>query len=225
MAELAGSYRCFRMDRRGFSGSGDTGDYTIEREYDDVVAVAEGVAETSGSPVALFGHSYGANCALGGATRSQRVSHLVLYEPSLGLHYPDGTIEAIEEALERGNRDAAISEVLSGLLAMTPDEIDSYRQGPAWPDRLRAAHTIPRECRAEQENSFASKRIPVAFPTLVLVGTDTTDELAAVARDASDAIIGSELRILDGLDHMAPRYAPATVAAELRSFLERGADA
>lgn len=36
--------------------------------------------------MALFAHSYGANCALGAS--APEVSHAVLYEPSLGLRYP-----------------------------------------------------------------------------------------------------------------------------------------
>ena len=48
----------------------------------------------AGEPIVLWGHSYGANSALGCAARNANVSHLVVYEPSLGLTYPPGSTNA-----------------------------------------------------------------------------------------------------------------------------------
>ena len=91
--ELRADVRTFSMDRRGFGASGDAGEYSIEREFEDVAAVVDAVAARTGGPVALWGHSYGANCAMGGAALTTNVHHLVLYEPSLGLAYPAGSID------------------------------------------------------------------------------------------------------------------------------------
>src|SRR3954453_21074071 len=55
------------MDRRGRGASGSTLPYSIEREFEDVVAVAEEVAAAAGRAVDLVGHSYGGRCALGAA--------------------------------------------------------------------------------------------------------------------------------------------------------------
>lgn len=219
VAAGASSLQAFRLDRRGFGVSGDGPDYAIERDFDDVAAVVDAVAQMTGTPVALFGHSYGANCAIGGAVASDNVSHLVVYEPSLGLRYPAGCIESIEDALGRGDRDAAIVAVLSTMLEMTRDEIDEYRQSPVWPDRLRAAHTVPRECRVEQAQTFAATNWQVGCPTLVLAGSETTDDLATIAADAAHAVDGAQLRVLDGYDHMAPRSAPAVVVEQLIDFM------
>jgi dipeptidyl aminopeptidase/acylaminoacyl peptidase len=38
------------------------------REFEDVAAVVDAVAETAGSPVDLLGHSFGGFCAFGAAT-------------------------------------------------------------------------------------------------------------------------------------------------------------
>src|SRR5262245_11620130 len=62
------------LDRRGFGASGDTAGYAIESDCDDVAAVVDAVTARTGGPVALWGHSYGANCAMGGAARSTNVS-------------------------------------------------------------------------------------------------------------------------------------------------------
>ena len=218
--ELAPTFATYRMDRRGFGASGDSSDYAIEHEFADVAAVVEEVSVRSGSPVAVFGHSYGANCALGATVSSSEVSHLVLYEPSFGLHYPDGCIESIEEALDRKDRDAAIAAVLSTILGMSEDEIDTYRRNPVWPDRVRAAHTVPRECRVEQEGSFRSTTWTPGCPTVVMTGSQTSHDLAAIARDAVTAIEGAQLRVLESQDHMAPQAAPELVASNLVAIVQ-----
>lgn len=94
------------VDRRGFGASGDAPVYAIEREFEDIAAVVDAVAARIGSPVALWGHSYGASCAIGGAALTGNVSHLLLYEPSLGLTYPVGWIDSVEKALAEEDHEA-----------------------------------------------------------------------------------------------------------------------
>lgn len=45
---------------------------------------------------------------MGGATLTANVQRLILYEPSFGLRYPPGAIEAIERAVAAGDAEAAI---------------------------------------------------------------------------------------------------------------------
>ena len=171
VAVLHDDFTTYAMDRRGFGASGDTAGYTIERDFDDVAAVVDAVAARTGGPVAVWGHSYGANCAMGGATLTGNIHHLVLYEPSLGLPYPPGSIERIEAALARGDHDAAIVAVLVDILEMTDEEIDAFRAGPLWPVRLAAAPTIPRECHAEEDWEYQPGQFDaVTAPTLFLTG-------------------------------------------------------
>lgn len=99
---LRHEWTTWAMDRRGFGASGDAPGSAIERDFEDVVAVVDAVAARTGGPVTLWGHSYGANCAMGGAALTPNVQHLVIYEPSLGLVYPPGSIDAIEEAVAAG---------------------------------------------------------------------------------------------------------------------------
>jgi alpha-beta hydrolase superfamily lysophospholipase len=98
----------YAMDRRGFGASGDNDEYAVERDYEDVAAVVEEVASRTGGPVAVFGHSYGASCAMGAATLTRSIRQLVLYEPSLGLTYAPGSIATIEQALTAGDNEAAL---------------------------------------------------------------------------------------------------------------------
>jgi len=58
---LANDFAVCALDRRGRGESGDTEDYALEREFEDVAAVVASLGE----PAGLFGHSYGATVALG----------------------------------------------------------------------------------------------------------------------------------------------------------------
>lgn len=70
------------MRPRGRAGSFDV--QSIEQEFEDVAAVVEAIAAGAAS-VALCGHSYGAGCAMGAAALADKGSHVILYEPGLGI--------------------------------------------------------------------------------------------------------------------------------------------
>jgi pimeloyl-ACP methyl ester carboxylesterase len=210
----------FAMDRRGFGASGDTDRYSIERDFEDVAAVVDAVAASAGGPIILWGHSYGANCAMGGAALTTNVRHLVLYEPSLGLPYPPGSIEAIEGALAGGDREAAIVAVLTGILEMTDEEIDSMRSSPLWPVRLAAAATVPRECRVEDDWVYQPDQFDgIAAPTLLLTGSESVPAVVRATHQAAAAIPQARIRVLEGHAHFAHKTDPAMVAAIIRQFV------
>jgi pimeloyl-ACP methyl ester carboxylesterase len=71
-------YTVCAVDRRGRGGSGDSRDFVMEREFEDVAAVVDSFRE----PVILLGHSYGGLCALEAALLSRNVRALVIYEPA-----------------------------------------------------------------------------------------------------------------------------------------------
>ena len=66
---------------------------------------------------------------LGGATLTGNVGHLLVYEPSLGLAYPPGTVDAMEAALASGDREAVLLAALAPL-ELTEAQIDELRSGP-----------------------------------------------------------------------------------------------
>jgi len=217
---LGEQFTTYAMDRRGFGATADTDAYTIEVDFDDVAAVVDDVAERTGGPVVLWGHSYGANCAMGGAARTGNVSHLVLYEPSLGLAYPPGSVERVEAALAAGEHDTAIVAVLVDILELTADEIDAFRASPLWPRRVAAAPTIPRECRVEQDWVYRPGQFDtITATTLLLTGSDSVAEISRATRQAAAAIPGARVEVLDGHGHFAHRTDPALVTAVLAGFV------
>lgn len=210
----------YAMDRRGFGASGDGSHYLIEREFEDVAAVVDAVAECTGTPVALWGHSYGASCALGGAALTDNIHHIILYEPSLGLRYPAGSIDAVEQAVAAGDHETALLAVYLGVLEMANEDVAAMRSSPQWPTRLATAPTVARECRAEEGWQYHPGQFDrIAAPTLLLTGTDSPPALAATTRAAAAALPSARTRVLHGHGHMAHKTDPAMVAAIVREFI------
>jgi pimeloyl-ACP methyl ester carboxylesterase len=196
------------MDRRGRGASGDAPGYAIEREFEDVAAVG------------LWGHSYGAGCAMGGAALTGDVHRLVLYEPGLGIPYPAGSIEEVEAALAAGDMETAVRLVLVGIVGVTEAEMAALRSGPRWPTLLASVPTVPRECRAEDGWRYRPGAFDgIVAPTLLLVGSESPPVLRQATDRAVAAIPGAGARLLQGRAHLAIRTDPAMVAAAIRQFV------
>lgn len=218
--ELRTGVTTFAMDRRGFGASGDDGEYSLEREFDDVAAVVDAVAVRTGAPVALWGHSFGASCAMGGAALTRNISHLLLYEPSLGLTYPAGWIETVERALAAGDDEAAIVMVFRDVLEFTEEQINAMRAGPEWPGRVATAPTEVREARAEEGWVYRPGQFDrITAPTLLLSGSDSPPDVKRATDAAAAAISGARIHLLQGHAHVAHRTNPAIVAAIIRKFI------
>ena len=213
-------FTVFAMDRRGFGASGDESEYSIERDFEDVSVVVAAVAARTGQPVVLWGHSYGANCAMGGASLSTDVQHLILYEPSLGIAYPEGVIEEVEAALAAGDRETAVNRMLIDVLEMSTAEVDALKAGPRWPLILAGAHTAPRECRVEQSWEYLPGQFAgIQAPTLLLSGSESPDSVTSATRRAAGAIADSRIHVLEGYGHFAHRTHPEMVVSLIRDFI------
>lgn len=220
--ELRNDVTTFSMDRRGFGASGDAAGYSIQREFEDVAAVVDAVAARTGGPVALWGHSYGANCAMGGAALTTNVHRLVLYEPSLGLAYPPGAIDSIQRKVAAGEMEAALLEVLVEIAGMTDEEIEALRSNPkmSWAARIATVPTVPRECRAENGWVYRPGEFDgIAARTLMLAGSESPPTVNDATHQAAAAIADVHIRALEGHGHFAHRTDPAMVAAIVRQFI------
>jgi pimeloyl-ACP methyl ester carboxylesterase len=221
VGELRDELTIFAMDRRGFGASPDGPNYSAEREFSDVASVVDVVAARTGKPVVLFGHSWGASCALGAAPDLPSLRALVLYEPSLGLRYPPGALDRIEERVVAGDNEGAIVEMLTGIAGLTEDQVAERRAAPNWPQRVATAPTIAREARIEEGWDWQPDRFTsIAVPTLLITGSETPPEIAEVTSLTAAAIPGARVHILAGHGHVAHVSEPGIVAEVLRDWLK-----
>ena len=150
VGELRDDFSIFAMDRRGFGASPDDPDYSAEREFSDLRVVVAAVAARAGESVVLFGSSWGASCALGAARDLPSLRALVLYEPSLGLQYPAGSIDRMQERIAAGDNEGAMVEMATEIAGLTEDQIAERPAAPNWSQRVAYAPTMVREAGIEE---------------------------------------------------------------------------
>ena len=220
IAELRSDFTVHAIDRRGFGASEDSGRYAAEREFADVASVVDRVAGDSGRPVTLFGHSWGASCAMGAAVRSPNVARLVLYEPSFGLKYPPGFIGRVETQVAAGDAAGAMISVLVDLVGMTAAQVDELKSSPSWPDRLATAPTIAREARIEDGWDLQRDRFDaISAPTLFITGSESPPDLAAITGKLASQVPGARVQTLSGHGHFAYKTDASLVAGAIRDFV------
>ena len=212
------------IDRRGRGGSGDHPDYALDREFEDVAAVVRAVADATGGPVDLLGHSYGGLCAVGAARLAgANLRRLVLYEPPAGTDGRDlssGNLARLETLVAQGRPDELLEVFFRDEVGLPAQQLALLRGLPAWQARVAAAHTIPRELRATGEfvpdpDWFAAVRAP----TLMLLGGDSPPWAAKVTGQLRDALADARAEVLPGQQHVAMDTAPELFAGAVVEFL------
>lgn len=204
------------VDRRGRGESGDADDYALDREFEDVA----GVVERAGPGTNVLGHSYGGVCALEAALLTE-VERLVLYEPPMGLAVPQPeVIERLEALLDADERDELLVAFFTEVVGAPPDQIELLRAQPSWEARLAAAHTIPRELKADLGYSFSGDRFGgLDVPTLLLLGGDSPDVFRTATEMTRAALARSGTVVMPGQRHTAMDTGTESFTAEVLGFL------
>lgn len=212
---LAQSFTTVAVDRRGRGDSGDSPEYAIEREFGDVAAVVNAVG-----PAALFGHSYGAICALGAAMLSDGVTRLVLYEPPIGIAAPAGVTEELERLLDAGDRASVVATFLSRVPRVPDHEIELLQSLPMWPARVAAAHTLPREIRTAGVFEPDPAQVgALDVPVLLLIGGDSPAPMRAASEKLASMLPDATTMVMPGQQHVAMDTAPDLVIDAVREFV------
>ena len=212
----------YAIDRRGHGESGDAVEYDLEREFEDVAAVVEVIDE----PVILLGHSFGGDCALEAALRTDNLHRLILYEPTVpweitGSHlYSEEIYMELETLVEDGENEQALLLFLREVVKLPPDQIDELRAAPNWSARVDEAHTLPREYRAPTTYEFDANRFAdMTVPTLLLVGGESPEWGKEATVALNEALPNSQIAIFEGQAHVAMNTAPELFIEEVLAFI------
>lgn len=218
LSALQRRFTVLALDRRGRGRSGDAHHYAIEREVEDVAAVVE----SAGEPVSVLGHSYGGVCALEAALLTDRITRLVLYEAPVGfVQTPPEVVEALQALLDADRRDELLERFLHEVAGLPREQIALLRSLPAWEGRRAAAHTIPREERANREYVFDADRFrALTVPTLLLGGGDSPSAFKAANAALLAALPDARLAVMPGQRHAAMDTASDLFLAEVVPFLD-----
>lgn len=222
---LADTFDLYALDRRGRGASGDREPYAIDREYEDVAAVAEAVAAARGTAaVDGFGHSYGGRCVLGAAGLTQWLRRIVSYEgapAAPGTPYGDPDLAAALRRLAAAGRpDDLLETFLRRVVGMGDADIAAYRADPVWPLRVAAAPTIARELTVEAGTSASLDRLgAVRQPVLQVLGGASLPTFAAATRALDGRLADGRVVIIPGARHAAHHSHVPELVAALRAFL------
>lgn len=220
-------FQVYAIDRRGRGANRDDCDrpYSIDVEYQDIATLINSVHQSGAGMIYLLGHSFGSICALEATRFTPHVDRLILYEPpvsGLGVQvFPQGFLGRLDSMLAAGDRKGVVSAFLQEVVKLPPKEFEQFKQGDQWTAELAAAHTLPRELYAAVSYEFDEQYFnTMSTPTLLLCGSDSLPFFKVAAEMIEASLPYSQLKVLEGQQHMAMDTAPALFARAVIDFLE-----
>ncbi|HEX4094937.1 MAG TPA: alpha/beta hydrolase [Trebonia sp.] len=214
--DLARQFTVVTYDRRGRGDSGDTAPFTVEREYEDLAAVAAGTG--SGAPF-VFGHSSGAAIALRAAAAGLPAAGVVAYEAPFGNdETPTPAVDLAERIgglVTAGRNREAVTVWMTDVVRLPDQALASLDSAP-WVTALEPlARTLPYEMAVTAGGVPAGELGTIAAPVLILGGGDSPAWFRRSVAEQAAAIPGAQLRMLDGFGHNVP---PEVIAPMLIDF-------
>lgn len=212
-------FTVYAMDRRGRGGSGDSPDYDIMREAEDVTAVVEAIGE----PTFVLAHSYGAVCSLEATQLTDKVRGLILYEPPIptGLpQYPPGIPDQIQTLVDTGRLEAGLEVFFREVVRMPESELEAYRQLPVWKVRIQLTPTIPREMALDRTYRLDTEKFAdFQIPTMLLLGGDSPPLFKRAIELLHSTLPNSQVVNLSGQQHIAMDTDPDLFEKVVLDFL------
>ncbi|WAX76385.1 alpha/beta fold hydrolase [Streptomyces sp. KMM 9044] len=187
--ELAPRCTTYVYDRRGRGQSGDSPEYAVEREIEDLAAVID----EAGGQAVVFAGSTGANLALEAALAGVPITKLALHEPYFRTaphpKPPADCMDTLRALLADGRRGEAAEYWLSELLGLSSEVIADWRQAPLWATNEANAHTLLYDTTILGDFDVPAERLAILrTPTLVVNSDATGDWLRDAARTTATAL-------------------------------------
>jgi pimeloyl-ACP methyl ester carboxylesterase len=222
---LVSTHELFAIDRRGRGASGDTLPYAIEREFEDVAAVADAVTALTGhARIDVFGHSYGGRCALGAALLTSSIGRVISYEGAPtppGERYGDAALaDELATLAAKGELERLLERFMTDVVGMSSEDLERYRVDPVWPRRVSAAPTIARELRVEAGAAAGLEHLgSVRQPVLQLLGSASLPAFASATHALDRRLQNGRVAVIPGARHAAHHTHPDAVVDALQAFL------
>ena len=213
---LAEHFTVYNYHRRGRGESGDTPPYAVEREVEDIAAVAT----ASGGSTYLFGSSSGAVLALEAARQlPAKIKKLALWEPPF---IPDGfpcppadTAKTFSDLVSAGRRGDAAEFFMAKVVGMPPDFVAFARAQPWWAAQEARAHTLAYDATIMGDYVLPTAKVAtIKVPTLVIDGGASMPFMRPTADALAQAMPDAQRRTLDGQSHNVSPEVLAPVLAE-----------
>jgi pimeloyl-ACP methyl ester carboxylesterase len=219
-ALLAQDFTVFNYDRRGRGDSGDSAPYAVEREIEDI----EALADAAGGKAFLYGTSSGAALALEAARKlPTKITKLALWEPPFIIgdsrpRPPADTARIYSELVAAGRRGDAVEYFMAKVVGLPPEFVTQARNAPWWPAQEALAHTLAYDATIMGDYSLPTERAAaVTTPTIVIDGGASFAFIGEAAQALADILPAGQRRTLAGQEHNVD---PAVLAPVLAAFFK-----
>jgi pimeloyl-ACP methyl ester carboxylesterase len=219
LAPLLGHrYTLYMMDRRGRGlSTNQTALYAIEREFEDINALADKIAAEHGAPTGVFAHSYGALCTMGAARTATHIGRIMLYEPPPGT--PSTLVDRMVERDAAGDLEDVMHIQFVELQHLPQPQFDRLKSDPTrWTRYLGFAGTIAREFVNARRFSVTDGEFANREDIRFIVGEKTFPPLAKYTETAQRAFPRGDKKVIPGQGHNALRMAPELIATQIERF-------
>lgn len=202
---LSQHFTVFTYDRRGRGGSGDTAPYAVEREIDDLRALAK---EAGGSPFVL-GISSGGALTLQAVANGLGAKKIALYEPPYvaGGNGPRSFEDArnrLQSFISGGDRAGAVRYFMTEVYGAPRGFVFAmpFLMPNAWKRNKLVVHTTPYDLAILGDRSVLNERSSsISVPTLVIGGEESPKGLHDAVTAVAKALPNGKSRFLSGQDH------------------------
>lgn len=212
-------FTVYAVDRRGRGMSGDSPDYSLHKEAEDITAVVESI----NVQVFLLGHSHGAIVSLEASLLTDKIKKLILYEPPLPLGipaYPPGVPEKMTALIDSSRNEPALEVFFKEVVKMPDYEFEKYSKLPVYKRRIELVPTIPRELSLGLIYSFDSEKFTnLQIPALLMLGGDSPSLFKEAIRVLDETLPDSKVLVMPGQQHIAMDTDTEMFIREVKEFL------
>jgi pimeloyl-ACP methyl ester carboxylesterase len=197
---LAQNFSVIQYDRRGRNESGDASQYSVDREIEDI----EALAKEAGEQPFVLGISSGAVLIVRAAAQGVKFKKIALFEPPILLQKSLNENTAadhgarLKEFIAAGKESDAVKYFLKTMVGVPGPIVAVMRILPMWSKLKALSKTLPYDAEITREGSLSANQVAsINTPIAVIWGEKSAPFLKNTSQQFAKVlpnVIGEELK-------------------------------